>query len=386
MPKIEVTIEKDILDWIISQEELLSIDEQTLMLLKDWRDGKKRPTMAQIEKVSKKTRIPFGYFFLKQPPKEEFPLTEFRTVDSGLAPLASRNLQDVVAHMEQVQAWMSQYYQANDYAPAACVGCCAGASRPEPVVSSLREMLGVSIDWLVAGKFTETEEVFKCLRRALESCRVLVMMNGVVGNNTRRKLQVTEFRAFTLIDKYAPLIFINTTDAITARVFSLIHEAAHIWIGRNSLYNLSNSSIQPVNKIERLCNAVAAEFLVPETLFVRFWEEHMGHDLEQCIQTIAERFLCSREVIARRALDCGFITSVEYGELIAKWKGQQEKNKQKSSGGNFYRTTQSRLDPNFVIALYRDTRAGRTMFTDAYRLTGLNRGNFDQLVSQLMRA
>lgn len=385
MPTIKVNIEKCILDWVIRQLEYVPTDEKTLKLLKAWQDGEKSPTFAQIKAVSQKTRIPFGYFFLKQPPVEDFPLTEFRTVNGDNAPQASRNLQDVVTSMEQAQAWMSQYYKANDFDPAVCVGCCANTPNVEAVVSSLRKMMGVESDWLVTGKFQETEDVFKFLRRALESCRVLIMMSGIVGNNTHRKLQVSEFRAFTLIDKYAPLIFINTTDAITARVFSLIHEAAHIWIGRNSLYNLPDGSMQKVSRIEQLCNAVAAEFLVPKKLFIVFWKWSEEDDIEPCIQVLANRFLCSREVIARRALDCGFISTDEYKCLVAKWEAFQNENKRESSGGDFYRTAMSRLDPNFVIALYRDTRAGRTMFTDAYRLTGLNRGNFDQLVSQLLR-
>jgi len=33
------------------------------------------------------------------------------------------------------------------------------------------------------------------------------MMNGIVRGNTHRPLDVNEFRAFTIIDEYAPLIF-----------------------------------------------------------------------------------------------------------------------------------------------------------------------------------
>ncbi|MCD7883248.1 MAG: ImmA/IrrE family metallo-endopeptidase [Lachnospiraceae bacterium] len=46
------------------------------------------------------------------------------------------------------------------------------------------------------------------------------------------------------------------------KLFSLLHEAAHIWIGENDLYNDRNSRADGVSDLERICNAVAGELLV----------------------------------------------------------------------------------------------------------------------------
>jgi len=66
-------------------------------------------------------------------------------------------------------------------------------------------------------------------------------MNGVVRQNTHKKLNIKEFRAFTLIDDYAPLIFINSNDSQNGKLFSLLHEAVHIWLGISNFYNDDNS-------------------------------------------------------------------------------------------------------------------------------------------------
>jgi Zn-dependent peptidase ImmA (M78 family) len=103
-------------------------------------------------------------------------------------------------------------------------------------------------------------DALRRLREAIEEARILVVVNGIVGNNTHRKLDPEEFRGFVLVDAYAPLIFVNNADGKAAQMFTLAHELAHVIFGSSAAFDLRR--LMPAHdKTELACNQVAAEFL-----------------------------------------------------------------------------------------------------------------------------
>ncbi|MDR1546736.1 MAG: ImmA/IrrE family metallo-endopeptidase [Deltaproteobacteria bacterium] len=204
------------------------------------------------------------------------------------------------------------------------------------------------------------------------------MMNGIVGSNPRRSLNLEEFRAFTLIDEYAPLIFINAKDSTAGRIFSLIHELVHLGLGINSLfYDDRTSDINGYTGTERICNAVAAEILVPIESFKVMWEKYSKYDISSKITQLAKDFKISEAVIARRAFDLNYISHAIYNEMITNMI-HKPKNITKRGGGDAIKTFLSRIDHNFFKTISQCVRTGHLLYTDAYRLTGLSRIFFDK--------
>ncbi len=350
--------------------------------IKQWLAGTKTPTFNQIEEFSRKSNIPLGYFFLQTPPKEEIKLLDYRTVDSVELANPSRNLIDTIYEMENVKEWMKEYRQETGFDVLPFVGSLKGSNDVEFIAKRIREDIDLSITWY--SKCSNKSDAFNHIRNLLEESGILVMLNGVVGKNTHRALSIDEFRAFTMVDDWAPLIFINSVDSQSAKIFSLFHEVAHIWLGEDDLYNDRKSS-QNVQPIEVLCNAIAGELLVPLQIFKNEWENSLIDNVTDRIANMADWFKCGKSVIARKAYDMGFINHAMYRDIIEetiKLYNEIQENK-KPGGGNYYNTMTSRLDKRFVRALCESISSGRTSFTEAYRLTNTSRKTFHEIAFRL---
>lgn len=385
MKSVEVNIQPEIIKWALAQTPTAKLDEKFMNNITNWLDGTKTPTFKQIETLSKKTNIPLGYFFLQKPPVEQIKLLEYRTVDSiQLGNNPSRNLIDTIYSMENVQEWFRDYRQEMGYDNLDFVGCMMGVKETSKIVERIRSDLGLSTNWYEY--CNNIDRAFKFIRERLEICGVVVMMNGVVGNNTHRPLDVNEFRAFAMVDDFAPLIFINAADSKGAKLFSLLHETVHIWLGENSLFNNKYFQIDEVNLscVEIICNAVAGELLVPKDIFLNKWAACFD-DVFFVIKKLARYFCCGQVVVARKALDCNLISRNIYNKVVYKAieDFKQMKVKQKGRGGNYPNTLDSRLDTCFVKALCESINMGRTSYTEAYRLTNTNRKTFSEMEQRI---
>ena len=138
-----------------------------------------------------------------------------------------------------------------------------------------------------------------------------------------------------------------------------------------------------------ICNAVAAEILVPNELFTQEWSsKNEGTDITTHITHLSKAFKCGDTVIARRALDRQMITHEQYEtiarESVKRYKEyMQHKKERKEGGGDFYRTVTSRIDKRFLRMLLSSVQEGTTMYTDAFRLTNTNRSTFTSLTEKV---
>ena len=384
-----VNISPSILDWVWQQVDATSSAKAKDYLTK-WRNGEQTPTFNQIEEVSRITSIPLGYFFLDTPPEENTKFVEYRTIDSVALNKPSRNLIDTMHDMDMIQEWTRDYLIANDSSKIPFIGKYAGETDINFIANEVRRILSLKLDWYKDKKIKTAEDSFRVIKNAISNNGVIVMISSTVGANTHRLLDIDEFRAFTMIDDIAPLIFINSNDSANGKLFSLLHEFIHLCMGENSLFNDRYSNGKNVKQIETICNAVAAEILVPKTIFEREWNCAINqYDKEQVIHILARIFVCGQTVIARKAYDLRFINYALYDKIakaaVAYYIETKKRKKEKQQGHpGYYTTKASQIDKRFIFMLAHSVVEGKTLYSDAFRLTHTNRSTFESLINKII--
>jgi Zn-dependent peptidase ImmA (M78 family) len=375
-----VAVNSDVLRWAVSRSgRTFATLRRKFPKIREWEEGDSQPTLRQLESLAKATLTPLGFFFLPSPPEERLPVPYFRTLGDQPVSRSTPDLLDTMQMMQRRQAWMREYLieQGQERLPF------VGSARPHEVAHAvadrIRHTLRFDEGW--AAREPTWTEALRVLRDAMEMVGILVIVNGIVGNNTHRRLDPNEFRGFVLVDDCAPLVFVNGADGKAAQMFTLAHEVAHVFFGSSAAFDLRE--MQPANDpTEQACNRVAAEFLIPERELRRIWAS--AETDPEPFQVIARHFKVSVLVAARRALDLRLIQKTKFLELYRSYQEDERRAAAKRpSGGNFYATQNARIGRRFAQAVVGAVKEGKLLYSEAYRLTGLYGKAFDRYAADL---
>lgn len=344
-----------------------------------WDRGEKQPTLKQLEDFARVTHTPIGFMFLPEPPEERLPIRDLRTVVHGPA-RPSPDLLDTIYAMQRRQDWLREERLECEAGPLEFVGSARLGDDPSAVGQEMRRITGLGEGWAAAVP-TWVEAVGE-LRRRIEQLGVMAVVNGVVGNNTHRKLNVEEFRGFALTDPYAPLIFVNGADAKSAQMFTEAHELAHIWLGSEGEGVSGFDGIFPGDaRVEKFCDQAAAEFLVPARELKERWRGVQG--ASDPFDQIARHFKVSPIVAGRRAMDLRLVNRETFFDFYNAYTQRERQRVKPAGGGDFYNNQNTRVGATFASSVIRAALEGRLSFKDAYDLTGLRGGAFQAYARKL---
>lgn len=380
---IRVEVVGDLLRWAVNRAgwDKATIDRRAPRL-QDWIDGKVEPTLKQLEKFARDTHTPFGLLFLQEPPVEKIPIPDMRTMRSQGIERPSADLLDTIYLCQDRQDWYREFARESGMRDLDFVGSATTASSPLLVAQKLRRALG--FEFANRSEFASWSDALRQLIDRIEDLGVLVMVSGIVGSNTHRSLNPEEFRGFALSDPIAPLIFVNGADTKAAQLFTLIHELAHICLGRSALSDASMKAFKGTGD-ELWCNAVAAEFLVPASTLR---SEFKGRVTAEELDRLARMFRASTLVVLKRLFDAGFLEWDAFSEIYDQERlrvvGMLAGQNNGSGGGNFYYTQPLRLSRQFARSVIASARSGSTAYRDAYSLLGTKKHEtFENLAAEL---
>ncbi len=117
---------------------------------------------------------------------------------------------------------IADFARANREDPVPFIGSVDTTADVVTVAAAMREILGFEMS--ERRQIATWSAAFDYLRDHADAAGVLVMVNGIVGSNTHRRLDPEEFRGFALADELAPVVFVNGADTKAAQIFTLAHE------------------------------------------------------------------------------------------------------------------------------------------------------------------
>lgn len=370
-----VAVTQSVLAWALQRADR-SYEETVKKFPKlgDWMSGDALPSLRELEKFASFTHVSLGALIMPEPPDEALPIADMRTRGSKVIERPSGNLLDTIDRYQQFQDWYHDYAREQGAQKLPFLGSVSTQDNPHMVAHRVRELL--LLDQITA---TTPEQWRRDIVKALEEVGVLVMMSGIVGNNTHRPLSTDEFRGFCLYDVLAPLIFVNLAgESYGAQNFTLVHEFAHLLAGHSALSG--GDHLLGGTSEEAWCNRVAALALLPDDALAAF-------DAAQSLQdyrVAARRFGVSAEVALHRLHGVQRIGDEHYHELLEAVRADYGDEKRRTGGGNYYNTLTTRLGRPLATAIITSTLEGRMGFTEGFRMIGSHKREvFDELARRL---
>lgn len=368
----------------LSTEEVAGRLKKSVEEIDAWESGTDAPSYAQLEKLAYELyKRPLAIFFLPSPPKEPTPEAEFRALpDADL-----RNLRrDTVLLIRRARAYQASLIELfGGRSPAAeplWKQLKLDASKPSAQqAAAVRASLGVPEPGAREWGAPDGDEALKIWRKAVEARGVFVFKDT---------FKQREISGFCLEHSELPIMVINNSTTKTRQIFSLLHELAHILMGRRAISTFDEAPLNRLppaeQRIERFCNQIAADVLVPPRDFAA-----QASGLPQNVEdlpsdvfaALAARYRVSREVILRRFRDADRVTQAFYEKRKREWDGQ--KMDKESSGGSFYSTKGAYLSERLMSEVF--ARYGRRQISvdEAAEFIGVKPKQVDELESRFLR-
>ena len=339
--------------------------------------GDKEPSRPQLVRMADHYHRPLLTFYLSKPPTQGARGADFRALPEGYSRsddvLLDALIRDVRARQSMVRAVLED---EGEVMPLPFVGARQIADGRAAVLEALRELLGVDLSHYRAQ--ATALAAFDLLRRNAEQAGIFVLLKGDLGNYVTA-IDPRVFRGFSIADELAPFVVINDQDARTAWSFTLLHETVHLLLGHTGV-----SGSYTESEVERFCDDVAGEFLLPademNELSRVVGDGNVGISaVSEHISVFARKANVSRTMVAYKAYRASLINQETFSQLSSKyreeWRAERERTRAKaqeqSGGPNYYAIRRHRLGDRILNLVQRMTAADALSTSKAARILGV---------------
>ncbi len=356
---------------------------ETLLALEN---GDVFPSRPQLVKMSKHYRRPLLTFYLSDVPRHGNRGQDYRTL-SDTVEITQKALVDVVIRDIQTrQSLVRSVLEDEDEAiRLPFVNSLEVEDGVNRAVSSLKKRLEWNLNEY--RKHSNIEKAFAFLRGKAEEIGVFVLLVDNLGSH-HTTIETEAFRGFALADKVAPFIAINANDSRGAWCFTLLHELVHLWLGATGV-----SGNFGKQKVEKFCNDVASELLVPmmEVKEVRIDNKTEFLEAKNTIENFARSRNVSNTMVAYKLCRANCITFERFLEFKSSFKEdwvkfkkkERLKAKDKQPKGLYYPTKRQRVGAALINLVSRMMYDGAITTTKAGKVLGVRPQNVEGVLANI---
>ena len=323
---VKALITPEVLKWAREKRIKLEIGHAAKKLkvepkhLEAWEAGTEQPTFVQLKKIAKLYKTHISIFYLPAPPTDFQPLTDYRILPEQLA-MDEEQIYRLNANIVEVferREMLIELYELLEESPPEVTLDVDRQERPRRAAKKITEFLEFNRTQLQQAK--NPYDALRFWKQTVEAKGILVCQTSV---NTHLSVELRTVRGFCIAQRPFPVIVVNPKDSPYGRIFTLIHELAHIALGESVIQNtgFEEMNIPNLDPIEVFCNQVAADVLVPENELLETVNLEM---LEEDLPRVSKHFHVSPEVIMRRLLTLRKISRRDYqtyrSRQLAKYK------------------------------------------------------------------
>ncbi|MHA7284201.1 helix-turn-helix domain-containing protein [Arthrobacter sp. TMS2-4] len=366
----------------LSDEEAARRIGVSITRLAEWERGDTEPTINQLRAAADAYNRPLAALFLTAPPEEEqvFDLPDFRRPESEGEESAALRKAILRAKRQQEALLDVREELGEDFLPPLQI-LQIDETDPEKAGHQLRGHLG--LDKLPARSLAQPLELLRTLVRKVEERGYLVIQV--------QRVPVTEMRGFSISGDPAPVIALNGADWPRGKIYSFLHELAHVSLRHSGLCDLSRQSSAPE---ERYCDRVAAAALMPGRAFASLSRDlRIDPTSYTDLRTVSDRFGASAEAGLIRMIHLGLATWDDYAEMRGEFRSAYERHKQDEKDARsgrdtpiYYQLKVRDLGRPFIASMVRAHNEGALSSRDTARLLDVSYDKIPKLVDRITSA
>jgi transcriptional regulator with XRE-family HTH domain len=209
----------------------LSASENTVT---KWEDGSVQPTIKQLRNIAKTYKRPLAVLLLPEPPKDFDALRDFRRIAGSDASTWSPALE---GEFRRAVSQREVYLELQEVAPATLPESTPAFSfkltdGSDFTAEKIRAALGIK-EW-PRSLWSDARELLNRTVTAVEDMGIQVIHT--------RDVDISEMRGFSIAQWPFPIIAVNGGDWPRPRLFTLLHELAHLGLRDGGLCDLHEYS------------------------------------------------------------------------------------------------------------------------------------------------